>query len=138
MFTLTLVTPEKKLAAGQEIEEVFVPAARGELNVLPGHAPLMTTLVPGVLRYRLKGESKFNYVAISWGYCQVNPYGVNVLAETAERPEDLDQKRIEEALKNAESKLTTEVMDEESYKKFQGKAARARARREVARHMGPG
>jgi F-type H+-transporting ATPase subunit epsilon len=130
MFTLTLVTPEKKILSGSEVEEVFVPAFRGELNILPGHAPLMSTLQTGVLRYRLKGESTLKSVAISWGYCQVNPTGVNVLAETAERPEDLDLKRVDEALKNAESNLTNDKTPEE-IQKLQSKIARAHVRKEV-------
>lgn len=135
MFTLTLVTPEKKLVAGEEIEEVFVPAFRGELNILPGHAPLLTTLQTGVLKYRLKGESKLNYVAISWGYCQVNPYGVNVLAETAERPEELDVARINQALKDAEQKILSGEADTASLEKYRTKIARAIARKEVATHV---
>lgn len=105
MFTLTLVTPERRLVAGAEIEEVFVPGDRGELNILPGHAPLMTTLRPGIVRYRLKGEATLHRVAVSSGYAQVNGVGVNVLAETAERAEDLDQTRIDAALAEAESRL---------------------------------
>lgn len=131
MFTLTLVTPEKKLVAGAEIEEVFVPAYRGELNILPGHAPLMTTLSTGVLKYRLKGESKTHYVAISWGYCQVNPNGVNVLAETAERPEELDAQRIDRALKEAEAKILSGDVDTADLGKFENKVARALARKET-------
>ncbi len=136
MFTLTLVTPEKKIVAGAEIEEVFVPAYRGELNILPGHAPLLTTLNTGVLKYRLKGESKLNYVAVSWGYCQVNPNGVNILAETAERPEEIDLKRVETAQSEAERRIVGESMDMLSLDKMQNKIARARVRREVATHTG--
>lgn len=130
MFTLTLVTPEKKLLSSAEIEEVFVPAAKGELNILPGHAPLMTTLETGDLRYRLKGESKLYHVAISWGYCQVNPQGVNVLAETAERPEDIDVARAEATLKEAEAKMMADATPEE-LEKYRKKIARAITRKEV-------
>ncbi|MES2855085.1 MAG: ATP synthase F1 subunit epsilon [Bdellovibrionota bacterium] len=135
MFTLTLVTPEKKLVAGAEIEEVFVPAFRGELNILPGHAPLMSTLETGVLRYRLKGESTLRPVAISWGYVQVNPQGVNILAETAERAEDLDMKRVDEAFKDAQAKMGTDMTPDE-IEKVRLKIARAMARKEVASTQG--
>lgn len=131
MFTLTLVTPEKKLVVGEEIEEVFVPAYRGELNILPGHAPLMTTLETGVLKYRLKGQSTLNYVAISWGYCQVNPYGVNVLAETAERPEELDANRIDLSLKEAQAKVLSGDTDVALLEKYRGQIALAMTRKEV-------
>jgi F-type H+-transporting ATPase subunit epsilon len=136
MFTLTLVTPEKKLVTGQEIEEIFVPAAHGELNILPGHAPLMTTLSTGVLRYRLKGESAAQRVAISWGYCQVNPHGVNVLAETAERPEEIDVERVQRAEKAAEQKLASGELEFEQIEKYHRKLSRAANRRAVARGDG--
>ncbi len=131
MFTLTLVTPEKRLVAGIQIEEVFVPADRGELNILPGHAPLMTTLTPGILRYRLKGEAKLNAVAISWGYCQVNPLGVNVLAETAERPEEIDKQRLETQFRTASSRLSSSDVDSESLVKLQQDLAVAEVRKEL-------
>lgn len=131
MFILTLVTPEKKILAGAEIEEVFVPAERGELNILPGHAPLMTTLSTGLLRYRLKGESKLNAVAISWGYCQVNPLGVNILAETAERPEEIDKTRLETAIRTAQSRLSSSDLDSAAIVKYQQKLARAEVRKEL-------
>ena len=132
MFTLTLVTPEKKIVAGAEIEEVFVPGFAGELNILPGHAPLMTNLETGVLRYRLKGESKTHSVAVSWGYCQVNPLGVNVLAETAELPEDIDLARAEATLKSAEAMLNSSEVTAETMDKYRNKVARAHVRKDVA------
>ena len=132
MFTLTLVTPEKKIVAGSEIEEVFVPGFKGELNILPGHAPLMTTLETGVLRYRLKGETQFHTVAVSWGYCQVNPYGVNVLAETAERPDEIDAARADATLKSAQSMLVGTDLTAENVDKYRFKVARAMIRKEVA------
>lgn len=136
MFTLTLVTPEKRIVSGQEIEEVFVPAHLGELNILPGHAPLMTTLSTGVLKYRLKGQDKFNYAAISWGYCQVNPHGVNVLAETAERPEELDVARIDKALKKAEEAILSGEFETDYLQKYFNKIRRAQTRKDVLEQSG--
>ncbi len=102
---LTLVTPEKKLLTDVEVEEVFVPGFRGELNILPGHAPLMTTLSTGVMRYRLKGSTELKSVVVSWGYCEVNPNGVLILAETAERAEEIDQDRALAAWKLANERM---------------------------------
>jgi F-type H+-transporting ATPase subunit epsilon len=132
MFTLTLVTPEKKLVTGQEIEELFIPGFKGELDIHPGHAPLMTTIETGILRYRLKGDARVHSVAISWGYAQVNPGGVSVLAETAERPEEIDVERVKTTLKNAESRLAGQNEAPELIEKLQRKVHRARARLEVA------
>ena len=96
MFKLNLVTPEKKLVADQELEEVTVPAFVGELHILPGHAPLMTTLEPGILKYKLKGSPEFVKIAISWGYCQVSTESVNVLAESAVSADEIDLKVVKE------------------------------------------
>jgi F-type H+-transporting ATPase subunit epsilon len=70
-------------------------------------------------------------VAISWGYAQVTPNGVNVLAETAERPEDIDIGRADLALKSAEERISTESLDPEMLRKLSAKIARARVRKEV-------
>lgn len=130
---LTLVTPEKKLLAEAEVEEIFVPGFRGELNILPGHAPLMTTLSTGVVKYRLKGTAELKSVIVSWGYCEVNPQGVVVLAETAERPEDIDEERALAAWKLAAERLASPELDEEARAKFMRKQQRADLRRTVAK-----
>jgi len=131
MFTLTLVTPQKKLFTDVEIDEVIVPAHRGQLDILPGHAPLMTTLTAGTLKVRLKGETSFKSAAISWGYCEVNPKGVSVLADTAEWPEEIDRKRVEEQLKIAETRLQDAGLSPADYVKTQMKVAKERARLET-------
>jgi F-type H+-transporting ATPase subunit epsilon len=84
---------------------VIVPAFRGQLGILPGHAPLVSTLAAGTLKVRLKGETKMKAAAISWGYLEVNPSGVVVLAETADWPEELDKNQVEENLKIASRRL---------------------------------
>lgn len=125
MFLLTLVTPDKSLVKGVEVEEVFVPGFLGELNLLPGHAPLVTTLSTGILKYRLKGEARLQQVAVSWGYCQVNPTGVNVLAETAERPDDIDVERAKLAKKLAHEYLAKLDSNPEAFPKYSRKIERA-------------
>ena len=102
MFKLFLATPDKKLVTDQELEEITVPAHLGELHILPGHAPLMTALHGGILRYRLK-DSEFVKLAIGWGYCQVSSDGVTVLAETANSTDELDTNEINEQLKTYEA-----------------------------------
>lgn len=135
MFTLTLVTPEKRLVKDQEAEAVFIPGSAGELELLPGHAPLLTRLGTGVLRYRLVGDAKTYFVAVSSGYAQVNPNGVNILAETAERPEEIDVERAKATEKESEERLATQSEEPEAIAKLTAKVARARARREVAANV---
>jgi F-type H+-transporting ATPase subunit epsilon len=114
MFKLNFATPDKKVISDQELEEITLPAFSGELNILPGHAPLMTTLEAGILQYRLKnGETK--RIAIGWGYCQVSPEAVNVLAETAMTADEIDTKSVQELLRSQETRLSTEVLSDEDW-----------------------
>ena len=127
MFQLTLVTPQKKIVEGAELKEVFVPAFRGELEILPGHAPLVTTLSAGVLKYKLANATELKVLAISWGYCEVTAAGeVTILAETAETPEEIDVKRAEASRADALKKLETTTYEE--YPKHAHKFERAEAR----------
>lgn len=113
MFTLDFVTPEQKIVFGQELEEITIPANRGELNILPGHAPLMTTLLPGQLKYKLKsGEQKT--VAITWGYAQVSQTGVHVLAEAVIDPAQ-DSRGSLQAMKLLEDRLLSESLNDEDW-----------------------
>jgi F-type H+-transporting ATPase subunit epsilon len=98
------------------------------LDILPGHAPLITTLSEGILKYRLKGSGDFQSVVVSWGYCEVHPEGVSVLAETAESLAEIDRKRAEEALKRAEAGLVDPLIEPDQVETFQRKLRRAHAR----------
>lgn len=131
MFLLNLFTPEKKLVQNLEIEEVFVTGEKGELDILPGHAPLMTALKPGILRYRRKGEATFSSVAVSWGYCQVNPEGVKVLAETAETPEEIDMERLSRSINLSNEQLSKIDADAEMVEKHLNKLMRSKVRKEL-------
>lgn len=133
MFTMTLVTPEKKIETQLPVEEVVVPAYRGYLTLLPGHAPLMTTLDVGILKYKPQGSNEFKSAAISWGYLEVVPHGLNILAETAETKEDIDVPRVEAALKKANQALLSGTLDPEAIEKNQRKLKRAQVRIEIAK-----
>ena len=128
MFELNIVTPNKKLVEGAQMKEVFVPAHRGELNILPGHSPLMSTLTEGVLKYQLQDGGPMEAVAISWGYLEVTPSGVSILAETAEKKEEIDIDRAKEALKNAEKDMEKADITPEEIEGLQKKKKRAEAR----------
>lgn len=131
MFKLTLVTPEKKLVVDQEIEFVSVPAFKGQLNILPGHTPIISTLETGVLSYRLKSDDKVHKAVISWGYCQVTPKGVNVLAEFLQAKEDIDHVAAKQTIENENKKLVTQVLSDEEYIKTQNTIAKAQASLEI-------
>lgn len=127
MFKLTLVTPEKRVVIAQEIEEATVPAHKGELNILPGHAPMITTLVPGVIKYKMKGDKYFK-ASISWGYLNVSPEGLNVLAETVETADEIDFAASKADQKKIEARMMTETLDDETWKHLQEKLAHEKAR----------
>jgi F-type H+-transporting ATPase subunit epsilon len=131
MFTLSLVTPTKKLLTDVEVDEVVVNAERGQLNILPGHAPLVSTLCAGTLRAKLKGQSEYKTAAISWGYCEVNPSGVVVLADTAELSGEVDKPRAEEQLRIAEKRLQDASLSPDDQQKALRKLAKERARIEL-------
>jgi F-type H+-transporting ATPase subunit epsilon len=127
-FNFTLVTPQKKLLSDVEIEEVIIPAFQGQLNILPGHAPLMTTLQAGVLKVRIKGESTFKSAAISRGYCEINQNSVSVLADTAEWPEEIDKKRLDEQIQIVHSRLQSAGLTPDDYVLAQQKLEKEHAR----------
>ncbi len=132
MFKLNFATPEKKIVSDQELEEITLPAFRGELNILPGHSPMMTTLGAGILFYRLKNGSQ-EKLAIGWGYCQVSPEGVNVLAETAVEQEQIDVKDAEKSLDELEKRLSNESLDDLHWETVHQDIARLKAELSLAK-----
>jgi F-type H+-transporting ATPase subunit epsilon len=107
---LIIVTPERQLLRESALE-VTLPGADGQLGVLPGHAPLITELGIGELTYRAKGGGETVPLAILSGFAEVLGDRVTVLAETAERPEEIDVARAEEARKRAERRLASASSD---------------------------
>ena len=101
-LTLEIVTPDRALVR-EEVDEVVVPGAEGELGVLPGHTPLLATLKVGELWYR-QGQEK-HFLAIAFGFVEVLPDRVTVLAQVAERAQDIDIERAERAKRRAEERL---------------------------------
>ncbi len=133
MFKLSLLTPDKKIFVDHEIEDVRVPAFRGELDILPGHAPLITTLSTGVLRWRLKGETAYKTVIVSWGYCEVHPEGVDILADIVDLPEEINIEEDKAIIAASEKKLLIETLDDQQWNETQRDISRARAHLDVAR-----
>ena len=103
---LIVVTPERQLLR-ETVVEVTVPGPEGALGILPGHAPLMTELGIGELRYRTATSSQPVSLAIIRGFAEVLPDRVTLLAETAERAEEIDLNRAESAKTRAEKRLAS-------------------------------
>lgn len=99
---LEIVTPERLLVS-TAAEEIEIPGKTGYLGVLPGHAPLITELAVGEIAYRAEGRVK--RVAVAWGFAEVLPNKVTILAETAEKAEEIDVSRAQAAKQKAEEQL---------------------------------
>ena len=99
---LEIVTPNG-LILSEEVDEVVCSGSEGEFGVLPGHVPFFTTLKIGMLTYKKGNEARF--VFVNWGYAEVGPDRVMVLADSAEKSEDIDVERAKSAMKRAEERL---------------------------------
>ena len=102
MIHLTIVTPERKVV-DRQADEVVLPGSEGYLGVLPGHAPLLTGLKVGEISFRQAGD--WHFVAVAWGFAEVLPDRVRVLADIAERAEEIDLDRAKQARDRAEQRL---------------------------------
>ncbi len=101
-LTLEIVTPDRSIAHG-EVDEVVVPGSEGSFGVLPGHTPLLATLSVGEIEYRRGDET--SYVAVSFGFAEVLPDRVTILAQIAEASDEIDVTRAEAAVKRARERL---------------------------------
>jgi F-type H+-transporting ATPase subunit epsilon len=100
-----IVTAERVVFSEEDVERLIVPGIEGELGLLPLHAPLLTTIQPGVLRVVKGGEE--TTMAITGGFIEVRENRVTILADAAERGEDIDLARVEEARRRAEERLAS-------------------------------
>jgi len=103
---LIVVTPERQLLR-ETVVEVTIPGLDGELGILPGHAPLISELGIGELRYRTSTSSQPVLLAVLRGFAEVLSDRVTLLAETAERAEEIDLARAEAAKARAEQRLAS-------------------------------
>jgi len=128
VFKLEIVTPEKKVVDAAA-EEVQIPGKNGYLGIMPGHAPLITELAFGEITYRENATEQ--RLAVAWGFAEVLPNKVTILAETAERPSEIDVERARKARERAEQRLTSgdTTVDVE---RALGALHRAQARLDVA------
>ena len=99
---LEIVTPDRALLS-EEVDEVVVPGSEGGLGILPGHTPLLSTLKVGELWYRA-GQEK-HYLSLAFGFVEILPDRVTVLAQVGERAQEIDVARAERAKQRAEERL---------------------------------
>lgn len=128
-LVLEVVTPTGLLLK-EEVDEVIAPGADGYFGVLPGHTPMLATLGLGEIRYRVGTLEQ--HLTCFWGFCEVLPDRVNILAEVGERPEDIDVGRAEKAKEQALHRMKA-VRDEAGYEEAHLEYVRAVTRLAVAR-----
>jgi F-type H+-transporting ATPase subunit epsilon len=126
---LELATPTR-LVVSETVDEVVAPGVDGYFGVLPGHAPLLAMLRSGEVWFRAGRTER--HVAVSGGFAEVGPDHVTVLAETAERPEEIDVPRARAARERAEGRLQGRRDEEVDYPRALEALARAQARLQAA------
>src|SRR5258706_6472018 len=107
-FQLEIVTPEKKVV-DTAATEAQIPGKNGYLGILPGHAPLITELAVGEISFRAGGEEQ--RLAVAWGFAEVLPEKVTIVAATAGRPTETDPARAGEAKNRTDERLTSGQID---------------------------
>jgi F-type H+-transporting ATPase subunit epsilon len=105
---LEIVTPDKLLVR-EPADEVQIPGKAGDMGILPGHAPLITELTIGEIAYKQGGKTE--HLSVAWGFAEVLPDKVTILAQTAERAGDIDVKRATAAKSRAEEALKNPAPD---------------------------
>ena len=128
VLQLEIVTPER-LVEKDTVSEVQIPGKDGYLGILPGHAPLITELGVGEIKYR--GDGMEYRLAVAWGFAEVLPNKVTILAETAERANEIDLPRAQKAKQAAEERLQKADEEDETDKAL-NQLARAETRIAVA------
>ena len=128
-LTLEIATPTR-LVVTESVDEIVIPGSQGYFGVLPGHAPFLTTLGIGELMYRAGRDER--YLAVSGGFAEVRNDKVIVLADTAERPEEIDRARAERARERAEQRLSGRSQEDIDYTRAAAALARALIRIQVA------
>ncbi|MFZ0560221.1 MAG: F0F1 ATP synthase subunit epsilon [Terriglobales bacterium] len=128
-FQLEIVTPTRLLVK-DAAEEAQIPGATGYLGILPGHAPLITELGVGEITYKSSGTT--HTLAVAWGFAEVLPDKVTILAEAAERPQEIDVARAQKAKERAEERLKSNAADVD-YARAEDALRRAESRLDVAK-----
>ena len=107
-INLEVVTPERQMFCG-EVDAVSIPGKEGYLGILPGHAPLLSELKTGVISYRVEGEER--RIFCGWGFAEILPAEVSILAEKAALPDEIDVAEAKEDREKADTLLKTKAVD---------------------------
>jgi len=128
-FRLEVVTAERELYSG-DVDQLIAPSRQGQVTILPNHAPLLSQLESGLLEYRVNDEDQA--LAVTGGFMEVMGNRAVILADSAERAEEIDEERAQAALDKAEERMSSRDTDIDFERAVQ-QLARARTRLTVAR-----
>jgi F-type H+-transporting ATPase subunit epsilon len=128
---LRIVTPERGLVS-EEVDEVVLPGVEGYLGALPGHTPLLTSLKIGEIKYR--SAAGWRYLSVSWGFAEILPDRVTILADVAEKAEEIDVERAKQKAEGAKARLRNPDAD---FLQFQTSLEKAMVRMQVAGKAAP-
>ena len=128
---LSILSPERRLVEGIEVDEVTLPGSEGQIQILPEHAPMIGTLETGVFSYHRAGKDPVVGV-ISSGFFEVKSHEVHLMVETLELKGEIDVDRARKAQQIAEETLKAAELDEHQFRKYQLKLQRSIIRQNVA------
>lgn len=129
---LKIVTPDKVLYEGA-VAQVSVSTTTGQITILPNHIPLVSSLKAGEIIVQQEGKKEEDLMSVSGGFIEVLADQVVILADTAERAQEIDEQRAEEAMKRAQELMTSKVVDAEQFAYFSAQLEKELARLHVVR-----
>lgn len=129
---IKIVTPEKVIYEG-EVMSVSLPTVEGEITILPGHIPVISAITAGELSVRYDNKMSEEFFSITRGVAEIDSKNVTILTDAAERAEEIDAERAEEAKKKAKDLMTKVQIDGEGYAEALAKMERAVSRIRIAR-----
>ena len=133
LLSLTIVTPEKKVVKDYGVEWLMMPAADGEVTILPGHTPLLTILVPGTILAH--SESEDIHFLVTHGFAEIRDNKVSIFAEILEPASQLDLEKAEKLKVEVEQIVLNTVLGELEYAKYMKELQVAHKRVEIAKLM---
>ncbi len=134
-LSVTIVTPEKKVVHKLQVDELIMPAEAGEVTILPGHAPLLTTLGVGVVRtLSLSNDEQINFL-VSYGFAEVRDNHVLILGEDIEPASAIDLELAQKAKSEVEEKILNKVLGEIEYANYLKRLQKEQKKIEVAKRQ---
>lgn len=132
-LSVTIVTPKKTVVKNLSVDELVMPAAKGEVTILPGHTPLLTTIGVGVIR-TLSHAENINFL-VTGGFSEIRNDQVLILGEKIEAATEIDLERAEKARAEVEQTMLNTVLGELEYAKYTKKLERVQKRVEMAKFL---